>query len=359
MRVQVLKFILTTLIICFITWTPTNAVALGAGKLSGKFTYRCMYNNNLLHFSSRDRDRFLDNIETYRSPIRTLDDIRSDYKLSISYSKKLWDWRKTQLSITGNFAQHSINPIKNFGWLSITVKQEFTKTLSASINYFYNIDYYIRDYLDVHTVARHSCNFYMDQWTSRLYYRPVKAFEFVGIGRYKKYAYNEYFTEYDSDYIEFGSEVIYRNGHWRLMGGYSFADNQNIGFNDIHSSGTYLDTEDGEEGESDYEQDTYQVSLRYAFRIRGKKSRILLETSLKDRYYITERDIEDDPMHHGRHDVMLSIGISGKMNVNNRISIVTGMGFGNRRSRSLNKIVSLVKDYDSTVYWIESSYDLW
>ena len=344
---------------CLLIRSPAGAVDLNSGKLSVTLTYRSMYDNNVLRYSVRDRNRFLDDTEPYRSSIRSLDDIRSDFKLSASYSFKPWFERKTLLSATGDFAQHLMNPIKNFGWISLTVNQELTKSLSVNVNYFYDIDYYIRVYKDVHTDTRQHCSFSMDQWTGRANYRPIKTFEFEGFVRFKKYAYNKYFTEYDSDYIETGGEVIYRSGPWRLSGGYSLADNDNVGFNELYLSHDYFNIEDSEEGQSDYQQDTYEASLRYAFRLAGNRSRVLLETSLKDRYYATELDIQDDPMHSGRRDVMVSFELSGKIDINREVAIEIGSAYANRRSRSPNYTVQQIKNYDQTYGWVELSYELW
>ncbi len=343
---------------CLLMQSSAGAVGLKGGKLSVKLTYRSMYDNNVLRYSVRDRDQFLDNCEPRRSNIRTLDDIRSDFKLSASYAFDSPAERRTRLSATGNFAHHLMNPIKNFGWISLTANRELSGTMSTSLNYFFDINYYIRDYRDVHTGERRHCEFSMDQWTFKVFHRPVKAIEFVAKCRVKKYAYNEYFTEYDSDYIEAGGEIIYRKGVWRLSGGYSFADNENIGFQEIYKSSGNLDIEDSEEGQGDYQQDIYKASVRYAFHVAQRRSRILLEASLKDRYYSTDLDIVDDPMHSGRRDMLLLLELSEKFSINKRIEVEIGSAFSNRRSRSPNPTVSQVKDYDRAYGWIEFGYQL-
>lgn len=351
-------FSLTVLLLCLSGAVSLKAGDRFGGELSVTLTYRSTYNSNLLNYSVRDRDRFLDGTETHPSPIRSLDDIRSDFKISASYVAKFLSDRKTQLTATGNFANHIMNPVKNFGWTSLTVSQELTKSLSGSFNYFYDINYYIRDYKDVHTGQRHPCEFDMDQWTVKIGYRPVKPLEFVGIGRFKKYAYNKYFTEYDSDYIEGGGEVIYRNSPWRLAAGYSLTDNDNIGFVGLDTQLSGVDIEDSEEGNGDYQQDSYWITVRYAFRMMGKNARVLLETELNDRYYTTDRDLDKDTIHRSRRDVVLGVDFSGKININHYMTITVGSEYGNRCSDSLNPIVAQVKNYDRTMGYIELSYEL-
>ena len=351
-------FFLTVLLLCISGVISLRADDLFGGELSVTLTYRSTYSSNLLNYSVRDRDRFLDGTEPHTSPIRSLDDIRSDYKISASYAASFFPDRMTKLTTIGNFAQHIMDPIKNFGWLSLTVSQEFTKSLSGSFNYFYDINYYIRDYKDVHTTQRHPCEFDMDQWTGKIGYRPVKLLEFVGIGRFKKYAYNKYFTEYDSDYIEGGGEVIYRNHPWRLSTGYSLADNDNIGFIGLDTQISGEDLEDSEEGNGDSQQDSYWITVRYAFRMMGKKARLFIKTELRDRYYTTDRDLDNDPIHRSRRYVVLEMDISGRIYINNYMTVTVGSKYGNRRSNSMNPVVARVKNYDRTMGYIELSYEL-
>ncbi|MCF7809866.1 hypothetical protein K9N50_02635 [bacterium] len=334
-----------------------NAYELSNGELSLGLTLRSYYDSNVLNYSQRDRDRFLNDQEPYDSPITALDDLRSDFKVSIAYDKEYLSKRSTKITLTGDFAAFAVNPIKNFGWFSASVTQELSEQLKAYFNYFYDIDYYIRDYKDINSGNREHCNFSMDQWRGNLQYRPLKAFEFVVEGRFKKYAYNKYFTEYDSNYLEIGGEIIYRYRSWKFTIGYSLAENDNIGFNSL-SSNSGEDDEDDEAGDGDYQQDTYSISLRYGFKTMDRRARFLLESSIIDRFYLTERSIQIDPMHSGRHDFMLNTDLSFMISFTKTVSFEIGTGYRNRRAESPALIVSKVKDYDSYMGWIEISYDL-
>jgi len=336
-----------------------DALKIGSGVLSAQVSYRGMYDSNLLKYSLNDRDRFLNDIEPHRSNLRTLDDLRSDFKLSTSYSMKAWGRREACLSAVFNFAQHLMNPVKNFGWMSLTATQELSAAWSTSLNYFFDKDYYIREYNDVHTATREPCEFSMDQWTGRINFRPVKRFEFVGLLQNKKYAYNKYFTEYDSDCYQYGGEIIYRTGPWRLALGYSLGDNQNVGYNKYYQHPAVIDSvEDSEEGQSDYQQDSYSVSIRYAFRLMGKRSRVLLDASFDDRYYTTRLSAVVDPFHSSRNDRNLTIEMSARSDVNKALSVEVGSGFSSRRSKAPSPVVSRVKDFDRIICWLELGYDL-
>jgi hypothetical protein len=337
----------------------TDALTIAGGELASQVSYRSMYDSNLLKYSTSDRNHFLNDTEFFRSNLRTLDDFRSDIKISTSFSLKAWGKRETQFSAVFDFAHHLMNPVKNFGWMSLTASQELSAVGSTSLNYFFDSDYYIREYYDVHTGTHQSCEFSMDQWTGRINFRPVRKFEFVGFLQYKKYANNEYFTEYDSDYFEFGGEIIYRIDPWRLAAGYHLGINENVGYNKYYKTDAAADAiEDSEEGQSDYQQDIYSLSVRYPFRLLGKRSRLLLDASLDDRYYTTDLDAIADPIHSGRNDRNLTIELSLRTDLSKVMSVEVGAGYDNRRSKASSPVVSRVKDFDRMTCWLELSHEL-
>ncbi|MDP8228544.1 MAG: hypothetical protein P9M15_03730, partial [Candidatus Electryoneaceae bacterium] len=273
-------------------------------------TYRSSYDSNILKYSSLDRVRFQDGTERYVSPTQTLDDLHNDIKVSIGYGFNLW--RETKFEATGKFSGYLINSVKNFGWASLTLRQNLPWSLRLSANYFYEPRYFIRDYSDVHTSERQHCEFGLSQWKGELRHRPSDAWDVMVIGRIKQYAYNEYFTEYDSDLIEIGAMGVYRHGSFRYEVGYSLSVNDNIGFSstDRLPPGS-MDDEDSEIGQGDYQTDNYTLAVRYNFRLAKKRTYVQLKTSLGDRYYSTDRDPSIDPMHHGRRDVTTSTELSG------------------------------------------------
>lgn len=321
-------------------------------------SYRNSYDSNLMRYSQRDIDRFLDRTEPHTSQIKTLDDIRTDIKLSGGYSLFLKPKIETRFITTVNFAHHLQNPVKNFGWLSLTGRQDITRRITASVNYFFEPEYYLRYYRDVHTGQRQKCTFALSQWKGDISYRPIKMFEFGMYGKTKKYAYNEFFTEYDSDLIEAGGEVIFRTGPWRIAGGYALAMNDNIGFNPFDITGSDSSQEDSDEGNGDYEEDNYSLSVRYSFKFMQKNARLLFESTLADRYYTTDRSYTMDPIHSGRRDLVVGYALSGRLYFSRLLNIELGAEYGQRSTRASSELASAVKDYDRWAGWAELSFKI-
>ncbi len=351
-----MKFSVLMLILCFFI-SGLNTINAANDLLSVTFTFKSSYDNNILTYSDRDRERFENGTELHVSPTSTLDDIRNDFKLSLDSKFKLTSKHYTRLYVVTNFAGYLANSIKNFGWISMTARQDVFNKFRLSGNYFYEPRYFIRDYNDVNSGTRQHCEFAQSQWKGELRYRPTKSWEFTGIGRFKRYAYNEYFTEYDSDFQQFGLGVVHRLGNMKFTGGYHLTVNDNIGFDESELL-TFYD-EDNESGNGDYEQDEYEIGLRYRFKMVNRTTDFTASAVLADRYYSTDQSPESDPIHHGRRDVYLTTEVGLDHRLTNLIGLAIGFQHKSRRSRASDDIVGRVKNYDRWLGYFEASYELW
>jgi len=327
-----------------------------SGSLSFSGMYRATYDDNILRYSQRDYDRARDGTETLKTPVKTLDDMRNDIRITAVYRFKLFN-KRGRMQASVNYAYYIQNNINNAGWLSLTYKQGLAHDWNALINYFYEPYYFLRDYYDVHTNERKHCDFALLKFVGKLYYRPIKLCEFVTYSQFKRYAYNEYFTEYDGDRYELGGEGIIRTGAWRIALSYGFGWFNNFGFNSEDLLPPSDFGEDSETGDGNYEEDNYSLSVYYSFKLSGKRSRIKLRSSLVDRYYTTDRDVSLDPIHHARHDIVVTNAVSVEWRWMKQSNLEIGTTFYNRHSKASSPVVSNVKDYSRMISWLEVIYD--
>ncbi len=321
-----------------------------------KFTY----DNNILRYSSRDYDRAKDGTEYYISPVKTLDDMRSDLKLSASYKIKVFKKAETKLSATGDFAHYAINSINTFGWASFSANQDVSRAWHLYLNYFYEPYYFLRDYNDDHTGERHHADFAMSKSMAKVFYRPTKLIEYAVFGEFKRYAYNEYFTEFDGDRLGVGAEAVLRKGHWRVAMSYAFGTYDNLGFDDLDRiPPEFQDTEDNENGDGSYEEDTYEVSCAYSFRINKSRARARVNVQVDDRYYNTALPLELDAIHHGRNDLIITTTASFYYSLTRDLGVNVGSTYYNRDSEATSTIVANLKNYSRVIGWLEVSYDIW
>jgi len=321
-------------------------------------SWGALYDSNVLKYSPRDRNLYIDKAEKSPSSIRSLDDLRTDYKIAAEYRNKFWGKRITALRGTANFAHHAMNPIKNLGWVSLNGRQDFAKQWIGSVNFFYEPRYYIRDFQDINTDAVQHCRFALTQWKEDLTWRPHWLYELTVSNKFKQYRYNEYFTEYDGDLWEIGIAGVLRPEKWRFSAGYTYGVFENTGFNssDLTLPGSFLN--DSEFGQADFEENTYALSARRSFKLHKRSCDLEVAVDLADRYYTTTRDYSIDPMHSERFDRSVSCEISGRAAMTDAVSIEIGLGEYQRKSRAPAKVVSQVKDYNRWTAWSSISYEI-
>ncbi|MBM3328324.1 MAG: hypothetical protein FJY67_02465 [Calditrichaeota bacterium] len=330
---------------------------LGPGSVTFGADLKLTYDSNLLHYSDRDFDRFLDGTEPYPSTsIRSLDDLRTDFKMSAEYRI---DWarrRTTRLRLTGNFGAHYSNPVKNLGWASFNLRQDIAAMLFAQAGYFYEPRYYIRDYLDSHTDSRRRCDFALSQWTGSLTWRPMWSYELTGTLRVKDYEYNRYFTEYDGRVIESGLGGVWRQGDWRFETGYSFAVHNNTGFSRGDRLPEVIESEDSELGNADFEEDGWNVSMRRSLLIFAYEGALELATDVARRVYTTDRSSFIDPIHSERIDRMGTVSLVGTLDYSPEVNLEAGLGRQWRSTEANDEQASRIKSFGRWTVWAGIGY---
>jgi len=331
----------------------------GSSHWSLSLAYKASYDNNILRYSERDYQRAREGTEKYVSPVSTLDDVRSDLKASLSYRFQAVGKLDSRFTAAGDFAQYSFNPINNFGWVSLTYRQQVASKWDALVHQFYEPYYFLRDYRDRHTGGNHHCDFAMSKTIGKVYYSPNKALEFDAFGEYKRYAYNKYFTEFDGNRIGIGGEGVFRTGPWRLSAAYSLGMFNNIGFDSADRiPAEFQDSEDNENGDGSYEEDGYEFSCQYSTKLQGRRVRAKTQLNLDDRYYTSDLPMELDLIHRGRHDVMLTAEVSVEYSLSVKTSLSLGGTWYNRDSEADSPLVSELKDYQRALGWIEITYNV-
>ncbi len=331
----------------------------GKGKLSITGTIQSTYDDNILRYSDKDYNNAKNGLESQerQSPVETLDDLRTDLKISAAYRVKIFGKRTTRIQSTVNFARYLVNPINSFNWISILYKQNLSGRWNLSANYFYEPYYFLRDYKDVHTGEYHHADFALSKTTGKLYYRPVKLIEFIGLTEYKSYFYNEYFTEYDGTLVGFGGEGIIRRGPWRIALGYEYVEFNNTGFDASVNFTPDQDSQDTETGNGNYEEDRYSFSAIYSMKVISRKGKFKFNISGNRRCYTTDQTPAEDPIHHARLDLLYVLKLAFSLQLSDRVSAELGASHTNRDSEGSNPLITRVKTYSRNLSWVEFSYD--
>jgi|GEM_PF-1401864 len=334
------------------------------GTPSISITFRNSYDSNILRLSEPDRTKFESMTELSSQPITTMDDLRQDVKLSLDYTVQLFSGLDSRVLATGQLSSYMRNGVKNGGWLSTSAFQDVNREIRLSLNHFYQPHFYLRAYKDVNTNTYQYCDYATSQTKgdARYRFRINKRGTWVDLSggvRYKMYAYNGYFTEYDNTLLEYTGDIIFRTKEWRLNATYAFSTSDNVGFRETEVSRGDLTLEDSDLGDGDYQEDSYGVSVRYTTVLLDFPVYLQVDGSLSDRYYQTTRPSYLDPLHTGRNDVSLGYGANGEISLTEELDIAIGAEYGSRRSSAPAPVVERVKNHDRWGGWIEFSYQLW
>ena len=320
-----------------------------------KVGVRTTYDDNILKYSDKYLQRFINNEDEGRFHINSHDDIVLRPSLSTSIAKDFVGKLSTEFDFNVNRSLYLNNDIKSWTYLSVGLRQYFSKKGSVKFSYSYIPDFYIRHYRD-------------DDYTSVLGYVPQafktmafskESFEFwthynllkkTGIRAtvdYKRYFYNSFYTEYDSKDLT-GEIKIYQTltDNIRIQLAYSFTKSNAKGYDEPGET-----TENSNDADATFIDNSFEASINYRLpRIFGLKHDITLDGSFGERHFTTKNFLEEDPLHAGRVDKNYGLSLSYDVRVSKSIDATLFYNFLKRSTISKADInhdmVSEEKDYE-------------
>lgn len=265
------------------------------------------YDSNILKYSDKYIDRFLNRQDEGRFQINRYDDLVTGYSAGLSYSNDFIKKLNSTFSFTFNYSRYSFNPVKNWFRYSIGWRQDFLPTSSFMISYSYLPHFYVRHFRD-------------EDWATVYGYIPMtfKPYEFAkddislwvqhylfkgtrirGYFSFMQYYLDPNNTEYDSkDYIV--GIRVYQQITKEL--------NINAGYKYGYSDAKGYDQPGEIKGKSDDVNATnyghnFVGGLSYSLpKIFDMNNNIGLDISYEKGFYTTDQFYELDPIHAGRND---------------------------------------------------------
>ncbi len=335
--------------------------AFGADKNHNKYqkwdfkvSQAFIYDNNILKYSDNYINLFVSELNPGRFNINTYDDFVLNSSLRASYTVNLIKNLKTTINVNANYKTYTHNNIKNWGQVSLGLKQHITKKSSIKFQYNYIPDYYIKHFRD-------------NDWVNIYGYQPFtfKPFSFTKNSYELKYQntlfnntklfltfsviqlfYNENFTEYDCNNLSYSIRINQPiNKTVTVETGYRF----------INSNAKGYVQPDGDKNSSPYadasnNDNTFYLGLGMKLpRVLKLKSSLKIKASFGKRLYKSEKSIVIDPLHVGRNDNNYRINFLYKIRPTKNLSVYGFYTFYKRNTGSdynINKkYISNEKDY--------------
>ncbi len=336
-------------------------------ELEVNFGLATFYDDNILKYSQKYLDRFMNNEDPGRFHIETYDDVILNPSLQIVSSYRLVGKLKSELSAEFNPKFYMVNDIKNWSSFTLGYRQFFTKRASFKLSYNYVPDFYIRHFRD-------------DDWVEVYGYTPV-TFQPMGFSKnmysfyvantffkntgvritfgLANYYYNKHFTEYDSRDLSFAFRLIqplHKNLKMEL--GYVFTKSDAQGYDQPGET-----SENSDDSNADFDEDGFVLVLGWQMpEVLKHKQSLDATLGFEKRYFTTDNYIELDPEHAGRVDQIVSLNFVYNLKLSKSFNFSAFYRWIGRDSNTASDInseyVSIEKDYRQGQVGIEIDYNL-
>jgi hypothetical protein len=301
------------------------------------------YFSNVFFYSDADMDAYLGGERVDRYQFESLDDLRLEPALAMTWVREVRDTRATSIGGGIDWKLNVVNGQKSFSRLSLKFTEEHYGTAYLTAEYSAIPSYHIRHLWDVDTSEYRSCDFTKHGFRVTMGSDRSLPVDLVGSFKYEAYLYDWDFIEYDSKASTYGIRAIMRpNSRVRVDVGYAIRRSVARGYDEPGETRATSDDSD-----TTYDQNEYMARVRWgAGRWWGKPAAVTLRGRLVRRFYLTEKHGADDPFHAGREDTVLTLSARGSLGLGDGAALE---GFVEHRSRWVDSPViediGELKDY--------------
>lgn len=333
-----------------------------------ELSFKSAYDNNILKYSDKYLDRFVNNKDEGRFHINTYDDIVLDYSARLFYSSnRIITNQRSILSARIDYTLYSFNAIKtwlsyDFGW-----QQFLSKKTSFMISYTRIPDFYIAHYRDEDWTEIYgytpetyqSYSYSKDEYNLWIQHAFSNAIKVRFYFSYLEYFYNQHFTEYDSNNLMFGCRVFNQfNNKITVDAGYKYITSNAKGFDETNET-----KETSDDNDATYYEHVFSAGCEYNLpKIFFLKNAISFSADFITRYYLTDHSGISDPLHAGRNDFSYRLYFSYDVDIHNNVTAGIFFNYLFRNadtSIKMNKVyVSNEKDYNQFQLGLDFNYKI-
>ena len=317
-------------------------------------SFATIYDNNILKYSEKYLDRFMNRQDSGRFHIETYDDIIFYQSADLYATYKIFKNLKSRFSINYFGNAYLVNNIKNWYTLSAGYQQYITKRASFKIQYNYIPHFYVRHFRDQDLVDIYGYtpetfvpySFSKDNYSFWIQNTFMKNTRVKLAFDYSVYYYNKHYTEYDSkNYI--GGLFLYQplSDDIRLDLGYEYEYSDAKGYD---QPGETRETAD--DANATFYENGFLLALNWDLpKLEKIEHSLNARVGYQRRTYTSDHYIEEDPEHVGRIDDNLQVAATYDISFNKALTLSAFYRFYFRNSDSKSDInqayLSEEKDY--------------
>jgi len=303
-----------------------------------------IYDSNILKYSDKYIEKFLNNEDQGRFLIKTYDDLYIYSSLKAAVRFNLIKQRSSKIRLIYTRRTFLKNNIKSWDYFKADFLQRINKRALLNINYSYIPDFYIRHFRDFDWVEMYGYSsetfqefaFSKDNfgvWFQYTFFSDSKLrFNF----NYSEYFYNEHFTEYDCKNFQYGLN-LYQPVHPKIE--------LEIGLKYGSSETKELDEQIYRLNYSDasYYETVFLLGVNIELpNFRKYSNGLNLDFSYNKRSFTSTNTIETDPLHAGRTDDNFKLKLAYRIQLTESFTL---SAFYDRRHRYLNNSAEANKDF--------------
>ncbi len=261
------------------------------------------YDSNIFRYGDPDIEGFQDGERPYRYGMDTLDDVRLEPSVDLSFVREEPRVRSTSLTLSADWRLATSNGEKSFSKLGARLREERAGVAFLSLDYYAIPSYHLRLLWDPDAVggdgAYRSCDFRKHSFGVAVGSDRSLPVDVSGDVRFESYAYDPDFVEYDSVARTAGLTLTVRPARGlRLDARYALRSATARGSDEAGETRATSDDSD-----TTYDQDEYSLRARLeAGRWWGRRAVLSASVRHASRFYLTSKSGDSDPYHAGRED---------------------------------------------------------
>jgi len=323
--------------------------------LEFRFGLATTYDNNILKYSDKYLDRFMNGQDSARFQwIDTYDDLIINPSIAGIYTFKIFKKVKTKINASISPKIYVVNEKKNWYNWGVGIQQYFSKRGSVKILYSYIPNFYVRHFRDEQRVdvwgyipeTFTPYEFSKDNfgiYAQNTFFKRTR----IKLSLYHaRYFHNEYYTEYDSKDWLYGINIYQGIGKKvRVDFGYQFVTSDAKGYD---ASVETPETTNGPDATFEEDRFTFGVLWRLP-KLKKRSNNLDVDFAMLYRYYSSPYLPVVDPLHVGRVDKNYRVFITYNLSISKvfKLSLYYNwlMRDTDTKARVNSRYVSNEKDY--------------
>lgn len=355
------------LVLPYFTLKAQTSAGKKKARMDFDFRINTYYDDNILKYSDKYIDRFLNNEDTGRFHIKTYDDIILSPEIELAFTSQFFRKLNTTLNAGYKNTSYVVNSNKSRNYFYCGLKQNLTKKASIKLAYNYTPYFYIRHFRDDDRVALvgytpesfQPFSFSKDNYSAEIQNTFRKSTRVRLIFDFSKYYYNNHFTEYDCNNNALGINLRQAlNKNLRLEAGYTYTSSKAKGFDQPGETRQISNDSDGS-----YVEDEFVFRVLWALPdIKKHKHSLDIKSEFGRRYFTSDKSITLDPLHAGRVDTNFLLNGTYTVEISKVFGLSVFYSWYSRKAASVaeenSQYISDEKDYGQNQVGLALTYNI-